>query len=149
MAENRDDRYVRTRNDLGRNLKTASVVHAKPRNKEAATHVEEVYDRPHEEKWQEQEVTHGAKRDPKVGILQFQSDVAFVCFRILVPMKQHKEDQRHLLSMAEDTAASENEEEAIEFATYVESDDDDEDPFFMPEHNKKSSTLSFSRLNRV
>ncbi|CDH52804.1 predicted protein [Lichtheimia corymbifera JMRC:FSU:9682] len=39
-----------------------------------------------------------------------------------------------------------DEEEAHEFATYVESDDDDEDPYFMPEHNRKSSTLSFSRL---
>ncbi|KAI8149098.1 hypothetical protein BJV82DRAFT_496811, partial [Fennellomyces sp. T-0311] len=38
-------------------------------------------------------------------------------------------------------------EEAHEFATYVESDDDDEDPYFMPEHNRKSSTLSFSRLS--
>lgn len=38
-----------------------------------------------------------------------------------------------------------DEEEAHEFATYVESDDDDEDPYFMPEHNRKSSTLSFSR----
>ncbi|KAG0175889.1 hypothetical protein DFQ29_006839, partial [Apophysomyces sp. BC1021] len=58
---------------------------------------------------------------------------------------QHKEDQHHLLSITEDSTPSDNEEEAIEFATYVESDDDDEDPFFMPEHNKKSSTLSFSR----
>ena len=39
----------------------------------------------------------------------------------------------------------EDEEEAHEFATYVESDDDDEDPYFMPEHNRKSSTLSFSK----
>ncbi|KAI9496910.1 hypothetical protein BDB00DRAFT_869139 [Zychaea mexicana] len=38
----------------------------------------------------------------------------------------------------------EDEEEAHEFATYVESDDDDEDPYYMPEHNRKSSTLSFS-----
>ncbi|KAI9308312.1 hypothetical protein BJ944DRAFT_156477 [Cunninghamella echinulata] len=42
---------------------------------------------------------------------------------------------------------SDNDDEAIEFATYVESDDDDEDPFYMPEHNKKSSTLSFLRLS--
>ncbi|KAI7849511.1 hypothetical protein BDC45DRAFT_540077 [Circinella umbellata] len=41
----------------------------------------------------------------------------------------------------------EDEEEAHEFATYVESDDDDEDPYFMPEHNRKSSTLSFSKLS--
>lgn len=40
---------------------------------------------------------------------------------------------------------SDNDDEAIEFATYVESDDDDEDPFFMADHNKKSSTLSFQR----
>ncbi|KAI8084737.1 uncharacterized protein BX664DRAFT_337665 [Halteromyces radiatus] len=42
---------------------------------------------------------------------------------------------------------SDNDDEAIEFATYVESDDDDEDPFYMAEHNKKSSTLSFQRLS--
>ncbi|SAM01706.1 hypothetical protein [Absidia glauca] len=42
---------------------------------------------------------------------------------------------------------SDNDDEAIEFATYVESDDDDEDPFFMADHNKKSSTLSFQRLS--
>ncbi|ORZ01245.1 hypothetical protein BCR43DRAFT_486612 [Syncephalastrum racemosum] len=39
-----------------------------------------------------------------------------------------------------------DDEDAHEFATYVESDDDDEDPYFMPQHNKKSSTLSFRRL---
>ncbi|KAI7861473.1 hypothetical protein BDF14DRAFT_1699274, partial [Spinellus fusiger] len=38
-------------------------------------------------------------------------------------------------------------DDAIEFATYVESDDDDEDPFYMPEHTKKSSTLSFNNLS--
>ncbi|KAI8388888.1 uncharacterized protein BYT42DRAFT_561619 [Radiomyces spectabilis] len=42
---------------------------------------------------------------------------------------------------------SDNDDDAIEFATYVESDDDDEDPYFMPVHKKKSSTLSFSRLS--
>ncbi|KAI9251927.1 hypothetical protein BDA99DRAFT_521544 [Phascolomyces articulosus] len=46
-----------------------------------------------------------------------------------------------------ETQDEEDEEEAHEFATYVESDDDDEDPYFMPEHNKKSSTLSFSKLS--
>lgn len=43
------------------------------------------------------------------------------------------------------TTNTEDDEEAHEFATYVESDDDDEDPYFMPEHTKKSSTLSISR----
>jgi hypothetical protein len=38
-----------------------------------------------------------------------------------------------------------DDEEGIEFANYAESDDDDEDPYFMPEHTKKSHTLSFSR----
>ncbi|KAI9283938.1 hypothetical protein BC943DRAFT_308108 [Umbelopsis sp. AD052] len=40
-----------------------------------------------------------------------------------------------------------DDEEGIEFANYAESDDDDEDPYFMPEHTKKSHTLSFSSLS--
>ncbi|KAI8059245.1 hypothetical protein BC940DRAFT_314063 [Gongronella butleri] len=42
---------------------------------------------------------------------------------------------------------SENEDEALEFAIYVDSDDDDEDPFYRATHQKKSSTLSFQRLS--
>lgn len=42
--------------------------------------------------------------------------------------------------------ASDNEqEEAIEFISYAESDDDDEDPYFMPEHHKRTSTWTFQR----
>ncbi len=43
------------------------------------------------------------------------------------------EEEYNLLS----SQISDNEqEEAIEFISYAESDDDDEDPYFMPEHNK-------------
>ncbi|KAG1452193.1 hypothetical protein G6F56_007885 [Rhizopus delemar] len=42
---------------------------------------------------------------------------------------------------------SDNEqEEAIEFISYAESDDDDEDPYFMPQHNKRTSTWTFQKL---
>lgn len=41
---------------------------------------------------------------------------------------------------------SDNEqEEAIEFISYAESDDDDEDPYFMPQHNKRTSTWTFQK----
>ena len=50
------------------------------------------------------------------------------------------EEEYNLLS----SQISDNEqEEAIEFISYAESDDDDEDPYFMPEHNKKTSTWTF------
>jgi hypothetical protein len=52
------------------------------------------------------------------------------------------EEEYNLLS----SQISDNEqEEAIEFISYAESDDDDEDPYFMPEHNKKTSTWTFQK----
>ncbi|KAI9481643.1 MAG: hypothetical protein EXX96DRAFT_567511 [Benjaminiella poitrasii] len=57
------------------------------------------------------------------------------------------EEEYGLLSHQPEQEASDNEqEEAIEFISYAESDDDDEDPYFMPEHNKRTSTWTFLRM---
>jgi hypothetical protein len=51
------------------------------------------------------------------------------------------------LAMGDEAAGSDNDqEETIEFISYAESDDDDEDPYFMPEHNKRTSIWTFSRF---
>ncbi|KAK4518918.1 uncharacterized protein ATC70_009145 [Mucor velutinosus] len=56
------------------------------------------------------------------------------------------EEEYGLLSQQPDEASDDEQEEAIEFISYAESDDDDEDPYFMPEHNKRTSTWTFLRL---
>lgn len=50
------------------------------------------------------------------------------------------------LSHQQQDASDNEQEEAIEFISYAESDDDDEDPYFMPEHHKRTSTWTFLRL---
>lgn len=64
-------------------------------------------------------------------------------------LREDPNDQRITLETNELMGGEDDDEEATDFANYVESDDDDEDPYFMPEHNKKSSTLTFSRYNIV
>ncbi|KAI8967442.1 hypothetical protein BDF20DRAFT_901102 [Mycotypha africana] len=56
------------------------------------------------------------------------------------------DEEYGLLSQAPEEASDGEQEEAIEFISYAESDDDDEDPYFMPEHNKRTSTWTFLRL---
>ncbi|OBZ86792.1 hypothetical protein A0J61_05152 [Choanephora cucurbitarum] len=56
------------------------------------------------------------------------------------------EEEYGLLSQQPDEVSDNEQEEAIEFVSYAESDDDDEDPYFMPEHNKRTSTWSFLRM---
>jgi hypothetical protein len=55
------------------------------------------------------------------------------------------EEEYGLLSQQHDEVSDNEQEEAIEFISYAESDDDDEDPYFMPEHNKRTSTWTFLR----
>jgi hypothetical protein len=55
------------------------------------------------------------------------------------------EEEYGLLSQQPDEVSDNEQEEAIEFISYAESDDDDEDPYFMPEHNKRTSTWTFLR----
>lgn len=56
-----------------------------------------------------------------------------------------RRDQEQRIGLTHHENSIEEDEDGIEFANYAESDDDDEDPYFMPEHTKKSHTLSFSR----
>ena len=56
-----------------------------------------------------------------------------------------RRDQEQRIGIMHHDNSIEEDEDGIEFANYAESDDDDEDPYFMPEHTKKSHTLSFSR----
>jgi hypothetical protein len=56
-----------------------------------------------------------------------------------------RRDQEQRIGLMHHDNSIEEDEDGIEFANYAESDDDDEDPYFMPEHTKKSHTLSFSR----
>lgn len=53
------------------------------------------------------------------------------------------EEEYGLLAQPQDEISDNEQEEAIEFISYAESDDDDEDPYFMPEHNKRTSTWTF------
>lgn len=55
------------------------------------------------------------------------------------------EEEYGLLAQPQDDISDNEQEEAIEFISYAESDDDDEDPYFMPEHNKRTSTWTFLR----
>ncbi|KAG2171426.1 hypothetical protein INT43_009087 [Umbelopsis isabellina] len=57
-----------------------------------------------------------------------------------------RRDQEESIGLMNHDNLIDDDEEVIEFANYAESDDDDEDPYFMPEHTKKSHTLSFSSL---
>lgn len=59
--------------------------------------------------------------------------------------KMIPEEEYGLLSQQPDEVSDNEQEEAIEFISYAESDDDDEDPYFMPEHNKRTSTWTFLR----
>ncbi|KAI8071113.1 uncharacterized protein B0P05DRAFT_549644 [Gilbertella persicaria] len=56
------------------------------------------------------------------------------------------EEEYGLLSQQPEEISENEQEEAIEFISYAESDDDDEDPYFMPEHNKRTSTWTFLRM---
>ncbi|OZJ05746.1 hypothetical protein BZG36_01281 [Bifiguratus adelaidae] len=56
-----------------------------------------------------------------------------------------RSDNQHVHIPMDDS----DDDEGMEFQNYAESDDDDEDPFFMPTHNKRSKTLSFSHASRT
>lgn len=60
-----------------------------------------------------------------------------------------RRDQEESIGLMNHDNLIDDDEEVIEFANYAESDDDDEDPYFMPEHTKKSHTLSFSRYCQI
>ncbi|KAI8974929.1 hypothetical protein BDB01DRAFT_748481 [Pilobolus umbonatus] len=62
-----------------------------------------------------------------------------------IKIKMIPEEEYGLLAQTDHVSDNE-EQEAIEFISYAESDDDDEDPYFMPQHNKRTRTWTFWEL---